>query len=405
MTEPAEPENLWSSFLRESSKRTQSQDSTCVVVGSPSNGKDGLVRAICAAKGDAANIGDKELVSYSYFDIDDRYLESSARVNMWSFEEHVFDCAYEVLNAKEQMIFMLCLDLSQSDCIASLHLWLEKISSFAVKYHEDLPIESSRALKQSLLGYLKSARRNKGGVGVAETATVEDQEECFVSDHFGLPIVVVGCQAEVGTSSASMRLFRELQGQIRAVCLEVGAGLVYVDTASTAGGAGVGAGAGVGVAELKKYIMHRLHPAHVGMELLLDDTVERTFVPAGFDTLDLVKISSGLNLSAGDFQTKFQAKAPPTTQSEEPSAEFKADTELESEQAWLGGLHQFIAQVTSSGSAGPLKPLEVEDVLAPLEEGEKKARAAVVRRASVRQPIAAGDKKEVGDFFKNLLKK
>lgn len=119
--------------------------------------------------------------------------------------------------------------------------------------------------------------------------------------------------------------------------------------------------------------------------------MEKCFIPAGFDTVDLIKISTGIKHVPEEFQGKFKAElltkvdkssllllsctmcvffyylllnvyllgvfpqaataastdgasteADESTSATASSGEFKAD--IESEQVWLQGLHQFILQ-------------------------------------------------------------
>ena len=175
---------------------------------------------------------------------------------------------------------MLVLDLSKPEtCLTSLQKWLVKINSFASKYYHELSPDNAKSSKQALVDYLKNVRKTKGRVVATVTSEdteteaeeeVEHFEGNFISEHFGLPIVVVGAKADtlVSDSSAAMKQARELQGRIRSLCLEVGAGLIFTSTAGPTT---------VNCAELKKYIMHRLYPAQIGMDLSLQVCKIRNF--------------------------------------------------------------------------------------------------------------------------------
>jgi hypothetical protein len=90
--------NLWTSLLQESSKRSQIPESTCIIVGDPNSGKKQLLQKICNLQSSSEGIDfQKELISYSYFDIDEGYLESISRVNVWSFDHHIFNNAFEII--------------------------------------------------------------------------------------------------------------------------------------------------------------------------------------------------------------------------------------------------------------------------------------------------------------------
>lgn len=90
--------NLWSSFLRESSKRTQSLESTCIIVGDEHCGKRQLSSVLCGVDNSKeSNASYSSVVSYNYFDIDDKDMETTARVNTWLFERNIFDSSHAVL--------------------------------------------------------------------------------------------------------------------------------------------------------------------------------------------------------------------------------------------------------------------------------------------------------------------
>lgn len=92
--------NLWSSFLRESSKRTQNQESTCIIVGDEHCGKRQLSSVLCAQDDVKENSTNKNsILSYNYFDIDDKDLETTTRVNTWLFEKNIFDSAFDILKS------------------------------------------------------------------------------------------------------------------------------------------------------------------------------------------------------------------------------------------------------------------------------------------------------------------
>ena len=90
--------NLWSSFLRESSKRTQSLESTCIIVGDEHCGKRQLSSVLCGVDNSKESTASySSVVSYNYFDIDDKDMETTARVNTWLFERNIFDSSHAVL--------------------------------------------------------------------------------------------------------------------------------------------------------------------------------------------------------------------------------------------------------------------------------------------------------------------
>jgi predicted ATPase len=97
--------NLWSSLLKESSKRSKLPDSTCVFVGDKSVGKNAIIEKICAQTESTDAVGRiKDLISYNYIDLDDGSSDAElmARINVWSFSSRTFnDCFEHVLRPKK----------------------------------------------------------------------------------------------------------------------------------------------------------------------------------------------------------------------------------------------------------------------------------------------------------------
>ena len=91
---------LWTSILRESSKKSQTPESTCIIVGNADSGKKSLIGEICKKQGMIENRVDrKDIMSYNYFDVEEGELESAARVNVWSFDHHMFGNAFEIVGS------------------------------------------------------------------------------------------------------------------------------------------------------------------------------------------------------------------------------------------------------------------------------------------------------------------
>lgn len=92
--------NIWANFLRESSKRSQNQESTCVIVGNENCGKKTIAASICGTEIAANTHGD--IVSFSYFDVEEKDLDAATRVNMWLFNTKIFNFAPEILSTAQK---------------------------------------------------------------------------------------------------------------------------------------------------------------------------------------------------------------------------------------------------------------------------------------------------------------
>jgi len=200
-----------------------------------------------------------------------------------------------------QMIIMIALDLYDPDqCIGVLKSWLHTVHSFIKERHEqskstgvsvsvDHSGDKSDSTSRHLVTYLKQIRLHKGDVrSILSTQTVSpstvdsdaiSDELKFIVEHFNIPIIVIGCHSEhiVLDSNASIRKHRELQGSLRSICMDIGASLVYTgatpihpiqSTATSTSNHNV----------LRRYIIHRLYPELVPMELSIDVSLYKTHV-------------------------------------------------------------------------------------------------------------------------------
>ena len=90
--------NIWSSFLKESSKRSQNQESSCLLFGDDACGKRHLTHTLCANSSEVeASVNHQDVVSYSYFDVEDKDVEAPTRVNMWLFGSKIVNHAFDIV--------------------------------------------------------------------------------------------------------------------------------------------------------------------------------------------------------------------------------------------------------------------------------------------------------------------
>ena len=176
------PENIWNSFLAKTSKRVQNEHGTCVIMGDSKCGKTDLMKKLCAEKNLSQQAEDddddvvtkndfalaqKELLSYDYFYIDDDDdTTDDSRVNVWSFNDHMFEHAFDIVGKDsmrdERFVFILCVDLEKPEsCVASLNKWLIKTAAYTKKYFEEFP-QKAEQRKNYAINYLKNARESKG---------------------------------------------------------------------------------------------------------------------------------------------------------------------------------------------------------------------------------------------------
>ena len=95
--------DLWTSLLRESSKRSKyHNDSICIFLGDSDCGKTKLIDTLCTnnnVKDSSANeYVSKEILSYNYFDIEDNSsLDIPSKLGIWSISDKCFNHALETV--------------------------------------------------------------------------------------------------------------------------------------------------------------------------------------------------------------------------------------------------------------------------------------------------------------------
>ena len=155
------------------------------------------------------------------------------------------------------MLFLIAVDLSKGDeSLPSLLKWLTKVSLYVRK------LEQSKQTKANYISYLKSARMNKGNVFVApeQAEAIDDAKYEFIAEQFSVPILVVGtkCDLMKNSDGFSAKKARELQGQLRAICLDTGASLVYSSNPIV--------GADATQSLLREYVLHRLYSESLALQ-------------------------------------------------------------------------------------------------------------------------------------------
>jgi Dynein light intermediate chain (DLIC) len=102
MEEEKEPKNLWSTLLKESSKRFKAPEATCIFLGDIDVGKNTLLNKIVGSSAyevDGTGRYTKEIISYSFIDVDEGLLDSDSlsRINMWSISNRTFESSIDLI--------------------------------------------------------------------------------------------------------------------------------------------------------------------------------------------------------------------------------------------------------------------------------------------------------------------
>ena len=393
-------QTLWHSLLRESSKVKRIPQASCVVIGDVGIGKSKLVDSICSSNNKHVNVSNDniktEIVSYNYLDFEEYESDTAARIHLWTIGLQTFDKAFELLvNPKktERLAIIIALDLTKDDVVDTLTYWLRKSKTYCQIFHSELIKDTSDQLKSFQAYYIQNIKSSKG------TALQQPEDASINSDNnndFGLPIIVVGCKADSLKLDdvTSSRKAKEIQSQLRAICLQANSALIYTSAIKN-----------VNCQKLGKYIMHRLYHDIIPFnDLGIEDGIDNIFIPTGFDTKDLISIATGVsvtNLQAVDLNKTIssdednQRKIASLFSKNLENVPSNQIVEIESEEEWISGLQNFINQVTAGGAAN--------NSTSTATSAADTNKSTTNKRTSVRAPVALEEKQDVDDFFKSLL--
>ncbi len=100
-----EEPNLWTTLLRESSKKVITPDTTIIVVGNKTAGKKHLIDKLSGHTIKTKPLDIENILTYSFFDVDESLSERISRINVWSFGEstRVFEKAAEIISNKSSV--------------------------------------------------------------------------------------------------------------------------------------------------------------------------------------------------------------------------------------------------------------------------------------------------------------
>ena len=145
VTNVAEQPNLWSTLLKESSKRFKAPEATCVFLGNANIGKRTLMAKIGECPGfdlESNSRVIKDIVSYTYMDVDEGLLDSDSlsRINLWSVSDKNFeDCIDKVIKPRKFERVGATARIRSWECGVALY-WLDAdfISIFSRALHQQL---------------------------------------------------------------------------------------------------------------------------------------------------------------------------------------------------------------------------------------------------------------------------
>lgn len=266
---------------------------------------------------------------------DDDDDDSAARVNVWSLSDpayqHLLHVAFsqtatdktERTKALQRTVCLLGVDLTRPwACEAALRRWtkvLQGVLADAASLEEEEDEETRQARLAAYLAKcygggsanapaphaddqdgasfivrksspLKSGRRNSLSASSASSfLPTPALPDGVLATNLGIPLIVVGLKADQVKAPESFeeeQRSQYLQQFLRRFCLEHGAALVYASAARD-----------TNRLLLQRYLLHRLYPELFPFSLQAQARREALFVPAGWDTSEIVrKLLSVANL-------------------------------------------------------------------------------------------------------------
>ena len=473
MGEEKDLDNMWAQMLESCAKNSNNLQGTVICVGDKHCGKSSLIRELYRtsfASGSrnqsGANGADSQkdaLLSYLYYDHEATRSGglSAQRVHVWTVRDSIFDNFHvhlENLNhvgyglsAINQQItvprlaYVVAVDMSTGagEVLASLQQWLVRVHRHAQQYHAHIGAEKSNHAKDAHEAYLRQARTNQGQSPRTHT---EEKGGSSALPHspaaqsIGVPIIVCMCKCdtiyndgkdaptELG-KTRDARYFASLQGQLRALCLEAGAALVYTAAKCAEGGvtssssSSSSSSTNDNIDTLSQYITHRLFPEHVPMRppLAVVGSIDSAFVPAGLDSPDAIRADTGYEAQGGQgLLATFESSPDAESQPQEPvAAEAHAGgamgvAKVEDERLWLSDLHAYITQATTGVVVPRVSAAElaIADEISSAQARSSSSKNTSNQACSAGAPAASRRKgsapssaaaQDVTDFFTRLL--
>lgn len=272
---------IWDSILKSSSLKVKKlPDSTMIVCGLEKSGKTSLLDTFCPnfeqeeEEGDLPSKKFKIIkpLSFKYFNVSSEFEDSDeskitmtddadamGRVNVWMIDQHVmssslkmiWDIASSSSAAADKYLFVIVLDLNEPppEVVKNLRAWIKRLDVEAVK----LNVASDNDI------YVRSAKILKGAV--RGTTPIDPTPLAPFQRLFKAPLVVVGHKSDVirTDDAIAAKAAKELQGKLRAICLESGAALIYTSSLEVENLINCGT--------LQRYCSHRLYPEAIPMTL------------------------------------------------------------------------------------------------------------------------------------------
>lgn len=318
---------LWERILRDSAHKVRYEESHLVLVGERHAGIRSLLTALQRGPGALGKVKYTELaaegdepasgpLNYSYLNvknIEDEHSEKIAKMNVWVLEDAATSGLLDLClrpNSLKNMIFGLVLDFSQPwSFLSSLGSWMSIWQEKLGKALSALPLQEQDALVEKVMNYV----RRYG----CQTEEIPPLPEGVLAVNLGVPIVVICTKTDVcwqvdKSRDSAERLIDYITRTLREQCLHCnshsdGAALIYTSART-----------GENIPVLYEYLMHRVYGFQFHREAQVLER-ESTFVPAGWDSPNLIQGLDYIQMPGITFEENLQPPRSKTSPKDEVS--------------------------------------------------------------------------------------
>jgi GTPase SAR1 family protein len=366
-------------MLSAGSKRIKPSIGNYLIVGDADVGKSALANIL---SGNSTSTTDN-IIDFSYISCEGiseemsdmqshTQIQEMNKINLWMIKNEIIYS--KLINSLLNMIntsrlgIIICVDSSKEDnsSVTSLKKWLSIIKN--TNFQSSL-----------ILNYGNNV----------------------TTKFINIPIIVVGCKCDQLTSALTsstdvlvIKRLKEIQGILRVICLEYGISLVYTSVTKNCN-----------VSSLRRLMLLSLYNEMPSLQshYHIDDSLDSLFLPAGTDTIELINIKTGYNMSTDpslhtvDLTVVESNLAMKSTSSNSNLNNISGATESDSE--WINSLVAFVNQVTASSTTTSSTTTSV-NATGVSENVDTKPTTKV---KSKRINVADTATEDASDFFKNLL--
>ncbi|KAJ5077495.1 dynein light intermediate chain [Anaeramoeba ignava] len=357
---------IWEKILNEvRARKTKTLDTTTLVVlGKKSSGKSTFLSRFCER--DKNEFREGIALDYSYLEVrsnEDDIEDVVSRTDIWQLENgevHKDLLQFSITpNTAKNLVVVIMLDLSDVwNLLSDLEYWLKiieyamgKVFSYAMNEQE---------MKNRLVSLWKSYKEPDGEKSFSTPKTIIQPKLSKLSKetiielpkdvlihNLGIPIIVACSKSDIISDYERKYRFTDsiwsyVQAKIRRMCLNYGAGLVYISGKED-----------YNLSIFKDYILHLLYGFEFNYKAQIIER-ERIFIPIGWDSDAKIKLLT-MNTNELNESTPYN-EAIPNTKPKEKNEEQTSEVVCLDDQEFLKVMSEELTTTTSSPTS-PFKPI------------------------------------------------